>query len=349
MEVSSARVTGARSRAYFLRLDRIRPLLPFAWALLALAAPPAASGKTLNGFDLSPAAIPVREIQRGGPPRDGIPALVRPRVEASDLTSWPANTRVVGVEMAGESRAYPVAILDWHELVNDRLGSEPILVSYCPLCGTALVFEGRVDGDSRTFGVSGLLYKSDVLMYDRETESLWSQIQARAVTGPALGQPLRLLRSTLTTWGEWRREHPESTILSPQTGYARDYGRTPYDGYADSARLYFPVKLDGRYHPKTPTVGLRLASGEARGYPAQEVVKAGGRLEDEFQGRAIVVEYRRETRSFRVEAPPDVEVIEGYWFAWAAFHPDTEVWTSDTEAKKSRFSAFSRRERPNWR
>jgi hypothetical protein len=187
--------------------------------------------------------------------------------------------------------------------------------------------------------VSGLLYRSDLLLYDRDTLSLWSQIQSEAVTGPSLGQRLVLLRSRMMRWREWRELHPGTTVLSPGTGQRRPYGRSPYADYATSATLRFPAPIDRRYHPKTRTLGLRLAKGSARAYPAVELVRAGGTVEEGFAGRDVRVAYDPGRESFSVEAPPDVEVIEGYWFAWMAFHPGSSVFSAgggDLESKPKR-------------
>jgi hypothetical protein len=280
-----------------------------------------------NGFPLEPGSIPASEILAGGPPRDGIPALDHPSTLRAAQADWSDDERVLGVVAAGRARAYPVAILNWHELVNDTLGGEPILVSFCPLCGTGMVFDRRVAGEARSFGVSGLLYRSDVLMYDRSTESLWSQIRAEAVTGPLLGQRLRMLRAHMDLWGQWRRDHPETTVLSRKTGHRRDYDRSPYAGYADSRELIFPAPLDRRYHPKMPTLGLRVPGEGARAYPASELARAGGSLEERFLGHPVRIAYDADRQVFDVDAPPEVEVVEGFWFAWAAFHPDTSVYT----------------------
>jgi hypothetical protein len=297
--------------------------------ILVLLAPPAsAKAPVRNGFSLQPAAIPIDEIMKGGPPRDGIPALDHPPFLPPAEAPWQDADLVLGVVWRGEARAYPIAILDWHELVNDTLGDRPILVSYCPLCGTGIVFDRRVEGAVRRFGVSGLLYRSDLLMYDHETESLWSQISAEAVTGPSLGRRLALLRSGIERFGEWRRSHPETTVLSRQTGYRRNYARSPYSGYADSPRLAFPAPVDRRYHPKMPTLGLRIEGGEARAYPALEVVRSGGVVQEQFDGSPVRVAFDSEGQVFRVVAPDSVEVVQGYWFAWTAFHPDTSVFIS---------------------
>lgn len=282
-----------------------------------------------NGFVLEPGSVPAAEILGGGPPRDGIPALEHPPSVPAKGADWEDDELVLGVVAGGEARAYPVAILNWHELVNDTLGGEAILVSFCPLCGTGMVFERSVDGKVRRFGVSGLLYRSDLLMYDRGTESLWSQISAEAVTGPLLGRRLRLLRSRMDEWGRWKREHPGTTVLSRRTGHRRDYDRSPYAGYAQSSDVMFPVPTDRRYHPKMPTVGLRVPGEGARAFPASELARAGGSVEERFLGRSVRVAYDQDRQLFDVAAPPEVEVVEGFWFAWAAFHPETSVYTAD--------------------
>ena len=294
--------------------------------LLAIGLAGASGASSRNGFALEPASVPVSEILAGGPPRDGIPSLDHPPAVAAVGAPWDDDAIVLGVVSGAETRAYPVAILAWHELVNDTLGGRPILVSYCPLCGTGLVFDRRIDGAARSFGVSGLLYRSDLLMFDRESESLWSQISAEAVTGASLGRRLEIVRSSMQRLGAWRRAHPATTVLSRETGYRRDYSRIPYGDYATSERLMFPVALDRRYHPKMPTLGLRRPGGAARAYPALELVRAGGAVAERFEGEAVRVAYDAEQQVFQVEAPDALEVVEGYWFAWAAFHPETTVF-----------------------
>ena len=279
-----------------------------------------------NGFVLAPASIPAAEILSGGPSRDGIPALDHPATLSAERADWSSDALVLGVVVEGRARAYPVAILNWHELVNDTLGGEPILVSFCPLCGTGMIFDRRVRGAARTFGVSGLLYRSDLLMYDHESQSLWSQIAAEAVVGPAIGERLHLLRSKIDHWGNWRRDHPDTTVLSRKTGHRRDYNRSPYAGYSSSKKLYFPVSIDPRYHPKMPTLGLRIPGKGARAYPASELAKSGGSVADRFLGRNVRVSYDSDRQLFSVEAPAEVDVVEGFWFAWAAFHPKSSVY-----------------------
>jgi len=302
----------------------------------------AEAARTVNGFPLESDTIDADEIRAGGPPRDGIPALDDPAVVPAAEAPWPDDVPVVGVAVGGKARAYPLAVLVWHELANDTLGGRPILVSYCPLCGTALVFDRSIDGEPHRFGVSGLLYKSDLLMFDRETESLWSQIRAEAVTGPLEGRRLALLRSRIEAWSAWRDRHPDTTVLSRDTGHRRRYGASPYGDYATSERLMFPVEYSRRYHPKMPTLGLRRPDGPARAYPAAELVGAGGEVRERFDGEPVRVAYDPESQTFDVEAPEEIEVIEGFWFAWIAFHPGSSVFTaepSDAPAHRPRDDA----------
>lgn len=303
----------------------------FVFLMLGVSATAQSLGANPNGFSLERATIPIEEIRRGGPARDGIPALTDPAVIAADGAPWPDEARVIGVEIHGEARAYPLAILNWHELVNDSLGGTGILVSFCPLCGTGMVFDREVAGAKRQFGVSGLLYRSDLLIFDRESESLWSQISATAVAGPASGKRLRLIRSRQQSWKRWREAHPDTTVLSPATGHVRNYARSPYGDYDRSDRLLFPVPLDPRYKPKVQTLGIRMPDGRARAYPAPEVVAAGGVVREVFAGLDIEVRYDARRGEFEVSAPDPVAIIEGYWFAWLAFHPDSSVFVAKSD------------------
>lgn len=288
----------------------------------------------MNGFVLTPTSIPIDEVLHGGPQRDGIPALDEPLMEPADTARLDDQEWVIGVTWQGEARAYPLEILVWHELVNDTIAGRPILVSYCPLCGTGLVFDrpaGKpgspgAEPEADRFGVSGLIYRSDMLMYDRATESLWSQISARSVTGPRTGERLSLIRSEQMRWADWQMLHPASRVMSRETGHRRPYGRSPYGDYALNRKLLFPLDQDRRYHPKMRTLGLRLASGLARAYPSEELLRLGAPLVEDFAGYSIRVSYDPESKRFQVSAPPEVEVLEAYWFAWAAFHPEASTF-----------------------
>jgi hypothetical protein len=137
----------------------------------------------------------------------------------------------------------------------------------------------------------------------------------------------------MTRWGDWRSRHPETTALDRKTGHRRPYGRSPYAGYEESRDVYFSAPVDERYHPKMPTLGVRIPNGPARAYPAYELVRAGGSIQEEFEGRGLTVSFDQEDGVFRVKAPPELEIVEGYWFAWAAFHPDTTVFIGSVKRR----------------
>jgi hypothetical protein len=282
-----------------------------------------------NGFDLSNASIAIEEIMQGGPPRDGIPAIDHPMfIMASDADYLNDTDRVLGIYRNGIAKAYPISILNWHEIVNDRIGREPIAITFCPLCGTGMAFEATVGGQVRRFGVSGLLYNSDMLLYDRESESLWSQIGREAISGPLVGTPLRMVPVAHTAWGDWRARYPKSLVLSRRTGHQRDYGRNPYEGYERSRKLYFPVAgFDPRYHPKERVIGLEI-DGRFKAYPFVELGRTRPPLQDTLGDAGVIVHYDAEHRTGRVVDARGAEIptVIAFWFAWSAFHPDTEVF-----------------------
>ena len=297
----------------------------------------AAWARSLNGFELKGSLIPIDQIHQGGPPRDGIPSIDRPHFIAADQDYFlQPDSLVIGLTLNGEARAYPIAILNWHELVNDRIGDRSVVVSYCPLCGTGMVFSADVDGQELQFGVSGLLYNSDLLLYDRQRESLWSQIDGEAISGPFKGRKLKLFPSTLTSWQRWKLQHPETELLSTRTGYRRDYLRSPYGDYDSNERIYFPVEfLSRRYHPKERVLGIALG-GVQKAYPFAELAKRSGApiLSDKVAGKLLKIEYDLPSRSGRITDQQGVEiaVINSFWFAWYGFHPDTEVWQYPAKA-----------------
>jgi hypothetical protein len=306
-------------------------VLPFAYLVVFLClALPGAPMASDNGFDLGGSLVPVDEIHLGGPPRDGIPAIDRPRfLSAGRAAFLRDDDRVLGLELDGAAKAYPIRILNWHEIVNDQVGGQRVAITYCPLCGTGVAFRASADGRTLTFGVSGLLYNSDVLLYDRETESLWSQILKRAVTGPMRGERLTPLPLTHTSWRAWEKEHPETLVLSTETGFDRDYDRDPYGEYENERGLYFPVRAESRrYHPKERVLGLEI-DGRFKAYPFAELARAGkDEIIDELAGRKIRVHFDEENESVRAfdALGNQLPGIVGFWFAWYAFHPDTQVY-----------------------
>ena len=278
-----------------------------------------------NGFDLSKLNIPLDEIFGGGPPRDGIPSINDPKfTPLADATSLRDEEPVLGVVINGVARAYPLRILVWHEIVNDQIGDRAIAVTYCPLCGTGMIFDRLVEGKVRSFGVSGLLYQSDVLMYDRETESLWSQLGMRAVSGSSVDQRLTWLPSERMSWKAWREKYPESDVLSEDTGHSRAYGRSAYADYFQSDRIMFPVPVTRKELPlKSEVIGV-LHEGKARAYSLADLSKQGS-----VQDGALTIHYDGKDMSHHAvnadgKVIPSVKV---YWFAWQSFYPDTELWT----------------------
>jgi hypothetical protein len=292
----------------------------------ALSAQPGPAYASL--FNLDNLQIPAEEMFAGGPGKDGIPALVDPHavpVRSADFLQ--GEDRVVGVSIEGESRAYPIRLLNWHEVVNDELAGMPIAVIYCPLCDSVSVVDRRVDGNTYTFGVSGLLYNSNVLLYDRTDDALWSQIAMAAVSGPNVGRKLRHLEFDLLTFDRWKRNNPDGTVATFRTGHRRDYGSNPYERYFQTDQLMFPVKKeDDRLPGRTRVVGVKI--GEmARAYPLAAVREAPGQtLHDTLGDATLVLKAGDEPGTVSVlEAPPEAQIVHTFWFAWAAFHPDTEI------------------------
>lgn len=282
-----------------------------------------------NGFQLNDPLIPKAEIHHGGPPRDGIPAIDKPGfIKAGRVDYLQGEDRVLGIVRHGVAKAYPIKILNYHEIVNDDINAEPIVVTYCPLCGTGVAFSAVAAGEARSFGVSGLLYNSDVLLYDRQTESLWSQILGQAISGPLKGERLRRIALAHTTWADWRNRHGDTLVLSQHTGYRRDYSRDPYAGYENNGKIIFPVKrVDPRYHPKERVIGLEI-DGRYKVYPFVELARTPAAVSDTFAGRSIRIVFDAKHRTGRVVDADGNEIpsIIAYWFAWIAFHPDTEVY-----------------------
>ena len=306
-----------------------RPLAAVTLLLLPVAA---GAEPELNGFDLAGASVPVEEILPGGPPRDGIPAIDKPGFETpEDADAWlRPDDYVIGVVRGDIRRAYPLRILNWHEVVNDRYEDEAIVVTYCPLCGTGIVF-ALPEPEAGGFGVSGLLYNSDLLLYDRKTESLWSQILGRAVTGKRLDEELVAIPARQTTWEQWRRLHPTTEVLSRATGAQRNYDHDPYAGYADSDSVFFPLRhrppADG-LHPKERVLGL-VFEGAAKAYPFSSLASYNqSQFPDAIGGTDVVIHWDTTSGMAWATDAAGVELasVDGYWFAWHAFHPGTEVF-----------------------
>ena len=290
------------------------------------------AAESRNGFVLTGALVPPDEILSGGPGRDGIPSLDNPEfVNAGKTRFLSAKDRVLGIHINGIARAYPVRILNYHEIVNDSIGGVGIVITYCPLCGSGMAFSSTVNGRQLEFGVSGLLYNSDVLLYDRQSMSLWSQIKKTAVTGRMKGTELDAIPLSHTTWRDWQARHPTTQVLSTDTGFRRNYKVSPYGNYNRDGGLYFPVaEENSRYRRKATVLGLEI-DGEFKAYPFDELEKGPENFVDEFQGRSFEVIYDHKNQTARiVDANGDeLASLLVFWFAWYAFHPDTDIYTAN--------------------
>ncbi len=289
------------------------------------------SGGPSEDFDFSKHSVPLNQILSGGPPKDGIPALLKPIfIKAAQAGFLNEQDRILGLVDGGEAKAYPVKILNWHEIVNDTLAGKPVVVTYCPLCGTGIGFRPVVNGRSLTFGVSGLLYQSDMVMYDHQSQSLWSQISMKAIAGPMTGAKLTHIFLEHTTWGEWRRAHPHSEVLSTKTGFVRDYNRDPYLGYAQRRDLMFPIEhTDSRFHPKEWVLGLEV-NDKFKAYPFSEMKKVKGLVHDQLDGQPVKIRLNVEAKSAVAmdDTGKPLPSVMAFWFAWHTFHPETEVYTA---------------------
>lgn len=206
----------------------------------------------------APRVDPGRIIS-GGPPPDGIPPIDAPLFEPAASVDWLADDEpVIALELGEERRAYPVQIMHWHEIVNDTVGGRPVAVTYCPLCNSALAFDRHVGDRLVSFGTSGRLYLSALVMYDRQTESLWSQVERTAIAGALTGTELDLVPVTMLRWADWQATHPDGWVLSRETGHVRDYGRNPYVGYDELENDPFLLdqEADGRFPAKEPVVAF---------------------------------------------------------------------------------------------
>jgi len=306
-------------------------LLPLIF-LLGLLVTNVAAAESKNGFVLNGALVPLDKILRGGPGRDGIPSLDNPEFVGADEAKFlgPMD-RVLGVEMYSVARAYPVRILNYHEIVNDSINGEAIVITYCPLCGSGMAFSSLINGSRLEFGVSGLLYNSDVLLYDRRSRSLWSQIKKTAVTGSMKGTELDAIPLSHTTWRDWKARHPNTQVLSTDTGFRRDYSVSPYGNYDREGGLYFPVaEENSRFPRKSVVLGLEI-SGQFRAYPFDELRKGPAQFTDEFQGHRFNVIYDDDNQTARIVGDDGNELttVRVFWFAWYAFHPGTEIYTAN--------------------
>ena len=290
-------------------------------------------GKNLNGFDLKASLIPLKEIRPGGPARDGIPAIDRPRfiLAKKAISVFSKSDRAIVVKKKNQIKVYPISILNWHEVVNDEIAGEKIVVTYCPLCGTGVVFSRQFNSMVRTFGVSGLLYQSDVLLYDRQTESLWSQLLRKAVTGPSKGKKLSIVESSHEPLQRALKKYPQAQVLSRKTGFRRNYQSSPYGNYDQSEEIYFPIlHPDSRFHRKTWTLLIIQRGGEGKKSEQLLIpisVLDRKRLEQMIRvgGRSLKLKYDFKRNILLCPVGEGVSCMTGFWFALRTFYPRARV------------------------
>jgi hypothetical protein len=328
-------------------------------------------GETMNGVPVRASALPVEyefenlrdEVLSGGPPKDGIPSVDEPTFRDAGRADEElrAEDVVFGLVRNSEVKAYPQKILVHHEITNDVVGGEPVAVTYCPLTGTAMGFRR---GET-TFGVSGKLLNNNLVMYDRATDSRWPQVLGTAISGEFEGESLQEFRLLWTTWKEWKAVHPETKVLSEQTGHVRNYGQDPYGSYVPNPSGYYirdstlfpPLREDDRLPNKTMVLGARTEGSrlafEKRLLREQGVVSGSvqsaddpthlavydadldtgyvyrnpdGASFDYVEGQAIAEDG---TSHDPADLPLDgVYAFDAMWFAWSGFYPSTEVVTA---------------------
>ena len=262
--------------------------------------PPPAGAASEFTTDFSKHTLPYSEILSGGPPKDGIPAIDAPAfVTVAEADAWLApNEPIIFFEANGDARAYPLQVFMWHEIVNDIVGDLPVTITFCPLCNTAIAFERTVAGRVLDFGTTGRLHYSNLIMYDRQTETWWQQATGEAIAGELTGTRLTFLPAAIVAWSDFKAAHPGGKVLSRETGYDRPYGRNPYAGYDDVNSppfLYDGPETPGFLPPVARVLALDL-NGEAKAYP-YDVLQRVSVVNDTVGGTGIVVFWAAGTAS----------------------------------------------------
>lgn len=311
--------------------------------------------------------VPLYEIKSGGPPKDGIPSIDKPKfVPVQEVDFITGDDLIIGLRVGDEVKAYPLSILVWHEIVNDNVGGIPVAVTYCPLCFTSQVFERTVDGKETEFGTSGKLYNSNLVMYDRNTDSMWSQALGKSIVGTLTGYELKRVPFDLARWSDWKSLYPDTLVLSIDTGFSRPYGVDPYGNYYTDSRIMFPVRhSDDRMHPKEIILGF-IEDGSFKAYKMSDIesqkivndqvgdrklvlisivpytIRAFDRVVDDqileftYSEEKIMDKQTGSMWDFdgkAISGPlagkslDQIPYDPGFWFEWVAFHPSTEIYS----------------------
>ncbi|WP_292485302.1 DUF3179 domain-containing protein [Methanohalobium sp.] len=270
------------------------------------------------------------KLASGGPGKDGIPSIDNPTYNTVDEADryLSDDELVMALNYNGKKRVYPLQIMVWHEIVNDDINGQPVLITYCPLCGSTLAFERKVQGDEVEFGTSGKLYNSNLVMYDRKTDTYWAQLTGQAIVGELTGEELTPISIDTIYWGNWKRAHPDSQVLSRDTGARRSYGEDPYTGYYNDSSLLFPVEnRDDRIHPKAVVFSIEV-NDSFKAYQEDDL-KNQGTISDNVGGTDIEIE-RNDIGIVSVtnlDTGEKITKVRTFWFAWYAFHPETALYS----------------------
>ena len=293
--------------------------------------------------DFSIHSVDLGTIFSGGPPKDGIPSIDEPRFQPADEIDWLQNNEpVIFLELDGTAKAYPLQILIWHEIVNDRIGDTPVSVTYCPLCNSSVVFDRRIDGTLLDFGTTGLLRNSDLVMYDRQTETWWQQFTGEGIVGTHTGRELKMIPSRVTAFEAFRKEHPAGAVLARPTFSPRSYGTNPYAGYDSRSAPYpfFQGDLPDGINPMARVVVVR--DDESVFAVALDHVRTNGPvalsagIDVRWAGEQASVLDQRETERgraigsvevFKTVAGGQTPLVHDVTFAFVAhaFHPDVAI------------------------
>lgn len=282
--------------------------------------------KLLETYDTSDARIDLGALMAPGVDKDGIPALTDPKRVPVASASWQPEDRIVEVVIGGEAVGYPIKILNFHEIANDTVGGVPIAATYCPLCDSASVIKRTLgEGESARvleFGVSGLLYNSNVVMYERGSMGLWSQVYMQAVTGPDAGKTLGHIPVRVVSFAAFAKAHPEGEVLSDETGHQRNYSQNPYERYFSSPNMIFhEFEYDDRLPSKELGVGVLI--GERAIFVTAASAKDGAVRIKTDSGDVVIS--ATEAGVSVDEAPEGVRTMQTFYHSWAAFHPKTEI------------------------
>jgi len=271
-------------------------------------------------------SIELSELSQGCPKVDCIPAIDHPQFAPIEKTDFLHDDDIMMVvDYNGVQKAYPRKILQVHEIVNDYFADKPLAMTYCPLCGTSVAFVPVIDGERVEFGVSGVLHNSDLVMYDRKTKSLWGQITGKAIVGTKTGDRLKKVSVGLLNWNELKTEFPKAEILLPPTDKHERYKDFHYQKYIESEKIMFPVAVeDARLSAKKVVYGIEV-DGQYIAYEESYLKKRTPMVES-FGKRTLKVSYSGgKVSALDKKTGESFDVLRVYWFAWYAFHPETQL------------------------